>query len=266
MRRFIFAISLVLSFQGIVVQAWGQDYQRAKDVLKGVVSKDTTLYQFPSPTSKRIIKLNRNTPVFIYGKQGGFLDVRYGNLKGWGDSRSFIIQGVATDAQEPVKPVETVRPQSIPEPSKPKLDLPIRVNPFVMYSMKGKSFEKQVRLGGEATYALSNYIAVGAVTDLVFVRGTYFDFGPIVRHQWIKDSQFFNPAFYVGFLYYQFDRNSVSDKGFGIQWAFENDIPIYQSKAFQPAVTFKAGMDMMFFYFQEVRIPVFIAGGASFKF
>ena len=266
LKRHIFIFSFALLLQGIVLQAWGQDYQRAKDVLRGVAVQETALYQFPSPSAKRIIKVPKGTQVLIYGKQGGFLDVRYGKRKGWGDSRSFTIMGTA--APVPPEPVQQAEPpQNRSETKRSTENLPIRLNPYLMYSMKGKSFDKQMRGGVEFTYAVTPQVGVGLVGDAVFFNGTYIDIGPMVRHQWGNgDSTFLNPAIYAGFLYYTFDHGGVSDQGFGIQTAIENDIPIMRSKEFQPAITMKFGTDLMFFYFDEVRIPVFFAFGASFKF
>jgi|JI10StandDraft_1071094.scaffolds.fasta_scaffold133378_2 hypothetical protein len=268
MRRHIIVISSVLLLLSLYLQAWGQDYQRAKDVLRAISAQETTLYQFPSPTSKRVIKLPRNTPVYIYGKQGGFLDVRYQNVKGWGDSRAFTIQGAAS-SEEP-KVAEPIRSTPVPvikeARSEPKAYLPIRLNPFVSYSMEGKSFDAQIRAGVLATYATSSQVSFGAVADAVFIKGTYLDFGPIVRHQWRGSSMLFNPAIYAGLLYYKFDHGTDKDQGFGIQTAIENDIPIMRDKSFQPSISLKLGTDMMFFYFSEVRIPVFLSAGASFKF
>jgi hypothetical protein len=271
LKRHIFTFSFVLLLQGVILQAWGQDYQRAKDVLRGVTAQETTLYQFPSPTAKRVIKLPKNTPVLIYGKQGGFLDVRYLKIKGWGDSRAIIISGpTQSSSPEPIKPVEPAPAAPMNRPvstSGGGVDLPIRLNPYITYSTKGKSFEKQIRGGIEATYAVTPNVGVGLVGDAVFLRGTYVDIGPIVRHQWGNgSSMFFNPAIYAGFLYYTFDYSGVSDQGFGIQTAIENDIPIMRDNEFQPAISMKFGTDLMFFYFDEVRIPVFFSVGAAFKF
>jgi hypothetical protein len=265
MRRRIILVSSALLLLPLYMQAWGQDYQRAKDVLKALSVQETTLYQFPSLTSISVIKLPKNTPVYIYGKQGGFFDVRYQNVKGWGDFRAFIIQGTAAkEVPKLPKPVEIT--PVIKKPSNSKELLPIRLNPFISYSMEGKSFDSQIRAGALVTYATSNQLSVGAVMETVFINGTFLDFGPIVRHQWTRSSSFFNPAIYAGFLYYKFDHGSDNDQGFGIQTAFENDIPIMRNKSFQPSITMKIGTDMMFFYFDEVRIPVFISAGATFKF
>lgn len=268
LKHHIITFSLVLLLQGVLLQAWGQDYQRAKDVLKGVTAQETTLYQFPSPTSKRVIKLPKNTAVLIYGKQGGFLDVRYQKIKGWGDSRAIIIQGSAPQvAPEPIRQVEPSPVRSEPRVNRSGGDQPIRLNPYLSYAMKGKSFDEQIRVGVEFTYATSSQVSVGVVADAVFLRGTYFDFGPIVRHQWGSgNSMLFNPAIYAGFLYYKFDYDGENDQGFGIQTAIQNDIPIMRNSTFQPAISLKLGTDMMFFYFNEVRIPIFLAAGASFKF
>jgi len=246
------------------LQAWGQEYQRAKDVLRGSVSLETTLYQFPSPRSKKVIKLPKNTQVLIYGKQGGFLDVRYQNLKGWGDSRHFSIQGTA--APEEPKAPEPIQPQMARKSTTPKDFLPVRLNPFLVYSMEGKSFDPQLRAGFMATYSFKRHLSTGLVVDAVFIKGTYLDIGPVLRHQWKDSSRFFNPAIYAGLLYYTFDHDGDKDAGLGIQTAIENEIPIMRDNEFQPSISMKLGTDFMFFYFDEVRIPVFLSAGATFKF
>ena len=145
-------------------------------------------------------------------------------------------------------------------------DLPFRINPYLTYVLKGKSFYKQLRGGVEATYKISDQISMGAVADLVFLKGKYLDIGPVFRNQWNRESAFFNPAISVGFLYYTFDHSADKDSGFGLQWAVENEIPIMRSSAYQPSITAKIGADMMFFYFDEVRIPYWAAVGAAIRF
>jgi hypothetical protein len=270
LKRHIITLSLVLLLPSLILQAWGQDYQRARDVLRALSAQETTLYLFPSPTSKKVIKLPKNASVYIYGKQGGFLDVRYQNIKGWGDSRAFIIQGPAPNVEvQPATPPSRSEPTAtISSVSAPRNngELPVRLNPSMSYVMKGKSFDKQLRLGLATTYLVTPRVSVGAVADAVFIKGTYFDFGPIVRHQWDLHTAVFNPAIYTGFLYYKISHGTDKDEGFGIQTAFENDIPIMQDKTFQPSISMKLGTDLMFFYFDEVRIPFWFSAGAAFKF
>lgn len=250
----------------VTLQAWGQEYQRAKDILRGSVSLETTLYQFPSPNSKKVIKLSRGTQVLIYGKQGGFFDVRYQNLKGWGDSRHFTIVGpVEPEANQSLEPIK----QQIVATSQPKSThefLPVRFNPYLTYSMGGKSFDAHLRTGAMVSYAINPEFSLGLVVDAVFIQGTYLDVGPVVRHQWENVSMLFNPSIYAGFLFYNFDHAPNKDEGFGIQTAIENEIPIMKNKSFQPSITMKLGTDLMFFYFGEVRIPVFLATGMAFRF
>lgn len=282
MRNFLsIRMFALMAIMGLVAfDASAQQYQKAKETLRASAKMDTFLFQSASAASKKIIQLPRGSSVLIYGKKGSFFDVKYQNLRGWAVTAAFTIQ-------KPTAPIPEPTPAPMPSPivrQQAPVESPVsesrsvstsrddgefthyRINPYMSFAMKGKDFDKQLRGGISASYAFSKKLALGAVADLVLLKGKYLGLGPILRTQWIDDSAFFNPAFYVGALYYSFDHDGVTDEGLGIQWAFENDIPIMRDNDWQPAITMKVGADLMYFYFDQVRIPFFIALGATLRF
>lgn len=260
-------------FLGLCIQfafssSQAQEYQRAKEVLKAVIIKESILYQGPTPASKKIIRIPQQAHVLVYGKLGNFLEIGYQNLKGWVILQNIIVQGPA-ESQAPATPVRSetnVKPAKVSRPKNPDTFQPIRLNPYTSFVMSGKSFYGQMRLGTTATYAVSSTLSVGGQAEAVFIQGTYFSLGPTLRHHWNTNAFFFNPAMDVSFLYYSFNHDSDKDKGFGFQWAVGNDILIFRDKTFEPSITMRFGADMMFFMFDEVRIPIWVALGAGFKF
>jgi hypothetical protein len=259
----------VVAFFFAIPFSHAQEYQKAKETLRAVANEDTYLMGSPSALGKRVAKLLKGSPVTIVGKKGGFLDLQYQNQRGWGAVRFFTIQSGSTPVTRPEivsRPPVRQDMQPVREPRESRLHLPIRINPFLSYANKGKSFDRQFRLGASSTYALNANLSVGGVTDIVLLKGTYFSLGPIVRHQWNTNSDFFNPALYAGFLFYTFNHNSVSDRGFGFQTAIENDFNFFKQMELQPLITLKFGTDLMYFLFDDVRIPFFFAAGVTFKF
>ena len=282
MRRFFYIFTLIVVYL-TAGSSFAQDYQKAKDVLQGSVIQDTFLYQKPLLSAKKMIQLPKGVAISIFGKRGGFLDVQYQDFRGWMQFQFFSInQGTvlnrpAPPQQQPQVQSPQVQPQVQEQPvpqsrivqkssSASDITLPIHLNPYLTFVVGGKSVDNQLRLGFNGTYALSKTLSVGGTLDFVFIKGTYFDLGPIVQRQWDFDQFWFNPSVEAGFLYYTFNHAGDKDSGLGFRWALQNDVLIYQGKAFKPSVTMKMGSDLMYFGFDEVRIPFFLAFGASFKF
>lgn len=270
---------------------FSQTYQRARDQIPGSVIQDAYIYEKPSMESKRLILIPKNSAILVHGKRGAFLDIEFRNLHGWLPAQYFSIESPevpdqSTVQQPPpriqqsapvVNPAPTVpsqvpqqvqvqRPRPVQMRTTSNSNLPIRLNPYVSLVYSGKTFDNQLRAGFEGTYATSSNVSVGGVVDMVFIKGTYFDIGPIVRYQWNYNSYLLNPAWNVGLLYYTFNHDTDKDKGFGFQTSVANDIKIYQDKSFQPSINLKAGMDIMYFMFDRVRIPLWFAAGATFRF
>ena len=200
--------------------------------------------------------------VLIFGRKGKFFDVKYQKMRGWGLITAFSA-GSVSKAPAKAKKVKKARSSSTITDA---TELPVRINPYLSFAIAGKSSDNQMRLGLMTTYALTDQIAVGATLDMVFLRGTYVGFGPTFRHLWETQSSVINPSLDISTMYYGLKREGQGDKGFGFQIGVENSSYIFQSQSFQPSITVRGGFDTLFFGFEQVRIPFFIALGTGFRF
>lgn len=243
-----------------------QEYQKAKQILDCVVRLETVLRAFPDATASPVTSVEKSQILKVLGKQGNWLDVQTTTTRGWISTFYVEVRGVSRDQNIKVirKPKSNLR--KVRNESEAEFFKNARLVPYLSYGLEGRDFYQQIRLGFYGTYKTSDYFSVGVLTEAVLFRGTYFAIGPTFHRLIPTASTWFFPSISASMLYYSFDRTDDSDKGFGVQWAIENDFPMIRRPKFIIKPMIRAGFDVMIVNIDPVRIPLFFSLGATMQF
>lgn len=257
---------IFLMILGGCATAWAQTYEKANQILDGQIKIQTVLKAFPDGQSASIEDLQTNQTVLIMGRQDNWFDVQTANQRGW--VSSFYVDVVGVSSNQKVKPIKMPKAsfRKVRNETDEAFFNKLRIVPFASYSLEGKSFYDQIRLGLYATLKTSDLFSVGLLTEAIFINGSYFAIGPTFHRIIHASPEWLNPSLQWSVLYYSFDHATDKDSGYGIQWALENDFMLIERPKFVIKPVLRTGMDVMLFNFDELRVPFFFSLGTSLQF
>ncbi|MCB0272529.1 MAG: SH3 domain-containing protein [Bdellovibrionales bacterium] len=265
-QKYVYKIFVFLVGVFFTLPTHAEDYQRATQILDCTVKINTVMRDYPDPQAEAIEELETNQILQIVGKQGNWFDVQSQTHRGW--ISTFYVDVVGVSRNQKIKKMKKPKPMSNQQRNQTDEIFfnSLRLLPYMSYAFEGKGFYDQFRAGLYATFKTNEFFSVGLLAEGVFFRGTYLGVGPTFHRVIPNSATWFNPSIQASFLYYRFSHSGDEDRGYGIQWVFENDLPLIQKPKFVLKPVLRGGFDLMILNVDQVRVPFFISLGISTQF